>query len=52
MTTCHPSQLAGKPSERPPTQTVSHEEVLTVGRQKAEVMKNLVEQIIENISRT
>lgn len=44
----HPlsDQLAGIALERPPTPTVSHEEVLEVGRSKAEVMRRLVEQII------
>jgi purine-nucleoside phosphorylase len=39
--------------ERPPTPTVSHEEVLEVGRSKAEVMRRLVEQIIiSNVARS
>ena len=32
--------------ERPPTPTVSHEEVLEVGKSKAGVMRRLVEQIV------
>lgn len=32
--------------ERPPTPTVSHEEVLAVGKSKAEVVRELVERII------
>jgi hypothetical protein len=32
--------------ERPVTPTVSHEEVLEVGRSKAEVMRRLVEKIV------
>jgi purine-nucleoside phosphorylase len=31
----------------PPTKVVSHEDVLAVGRQKAEDMKKLVARIIE-----
>ena len=30
--------------------TVSHEEVLAIGREKAEVMKSLVEKIVELIA--
>jgi len=40
------AELAGIALERPPTPTVSHEEVLEVGKSKAEVMRRLVEQII------
>ncbi|KAI0783277.1 hypothetical protein C8Q75DRAFT_737045 [Abortiporus biennis] len=43
------AELAGKPIERPALQTVSHDEVLIVGRQKADVMKDLVARIIELI---
>ncbi|KAI0078099.1 hypothetical protein K474DRAFT_1594786 [Panus rudis PR-1116 ss-1] len=43
------AELAGKPIAQPPLQTVSHEEVLTVGKQKAEVMRNLVAKIIEMV---
>ncbi|KAG6860802.1 hypothetical protein C0995_007512 [Termitomyces sp. Mi166 len=42
-------ELAGKPVELPQTETVSHEEVLAVGKEKAEVMKKLVESIVEMI---
>jgi purine-nucleoside phosphorylase len=38
--------MEGMAVERPPTPTVSHEEVLAVGKSKAEVMRQLVEQII------
>lgn len=31
-------------------EVVSHEEVLLIGKQKAEVMKNLVEKIVELIA--
>lgn len=31
-------------------ETVSHEEVLLIGKQKAEVMKSLVEKIVELIA--
>ncbi|KAH9020375.1 nucleoside phosphorylase domain-containing protein [Lactarius hengduanensis] len=40
------AELAGQTLQRPPTPTVSHEEVLTVGKSKAEVMRQLVERII------
>ncbi|KAI9438879.1 inosine guanosine and xanthosine phosphorylase family protein [Lactarius psammicola] len=40
------AELAGQALQRPPTPTVSHEEVLTVGKSKAEVMRQLVERII------
>jgi purine-nucleoside phosphorylase len=38
-------QLAGKPIDAPPAQVVSHEEVLEVGQLKAEVMRQLVEEV-------
>ncbi|CCM04490.1 uncharacterized protein FIBRA_06670 [Fibroporia radiculosa] len=41
------AELAGQTVEQPPAAVVSHEEVLAVGKQKAEVMRNLVAQIIE-----
>ncbi|OBZ76300.1 putative purine nucleoside phosphorylase [Grifola frondosa] len=41
------AELAGKPIAPPPETVVSHEDVLTVGREKAEVMKRLVARIIE-----
>jgi len=40
------AELAGQVLQRPPTPTVSHEEVLAVGKSKAEVMRQLVERII------
>jgi purine-nucleoside phosphorylase len=40
------AEMEGMAVERPPTPTVSHEEVLAVGKSKAEVMRQLVEQII------
>ncbi|KAH9173909.1 inosine guanosine and xanthosine phosphorylase family protein [Lactarius sanguifluus] len=40
------AELAGQTLQRPPTPTVSHEEVLAVGKSKAEVMRRLVERII------
>lgn len=43
------AQLAGHPIQRPTTPEVSHEEVLEVGKQKAEVMKALVAQIIDTM---
>lgn len=42
-------QLAGTSIERPQTPTVSHEEVLEVGKLKADVMKSLVAQIIATL---
>jgi purine nucleoside phosphorylase len=36
--------------ERPSTPTVTHEEVLEVGKAKAEVMRRLVERIIISLS--
>lgn len=44
------AELAGIALERPSTPTVSHEEVLQVGRSKAEVMRRLVERIIISLS--
>jgi len=41
------AELAGKPLDVPPPAVVSHEEVLSVGKQKAEVLKLLVAKIIE-----
>ncbi|KAG6915158.1 hypothetical protein DXG01_012975 [Tephrocybe rancida] len=43
------AELAGTPMELPVIQTVSHDEVLAVGKEKAEVMKKLVESIVELI---
>jgi purine-nucleoside phosphorylase len=40
------SQLAGKPIKAPPVEVASHEEVLEVGRLKAEVMRQLVEEVV------
>lgn len=42
-------QLAGKPVVQQAEEVVSHEEVLLIGKQKAEVMKSLVEKIVELI---
>ena len=42
-------QIAGEKVDRPPTPKVSHEEVLHMGKEKAEVMKQLVAKIIERI---
>ncbi|KAH9955427.1 inosine guanosine and xanthosine phosphorylase family protein [Russula dissimulans] len=44
------AEVAGRTLERPPTPTVSHAEVLQVGRLKAEDMRRLVEQIITSLS--
>lgn len=43
------AELAGQALQRPLTPTVSHEEVLTVGKSKAEVMRRLVERIIMSL---
>ena len=39
-------QAAGLHIEVPKTETVSHEEVLVIGKKKADVMRRLVERII------
>lgn len=41
------AELAGQRVELPSMETASHEEVLETGRQKAEVMRSLVERIVE-----
>ncbi|KAI0293617.1 nucleoside phosphorylase domain-containing protein [Multifurca ochricompacta] len=46
----HDAELAGLVSDRPSTPTVSHEEVLAMGKLKAAVMQKLVEQIIISLS--
>ncbi|RDB28117.1 Purine nucleoside phosphorylase [Hypsizygus marmoreus] len=43
------AELAGKAIELPQVEVVSHEEVLAVGREKADVMKKLVERVVELI---
>ncbi|PCH37419.1 inosine guanosine and xanthosine phosphorylase protein [Wolfiporia cocos MD-104 SS10] len=40
------AELAGRPVVQPPPAVVSHEEVLAVGKQKAEVMKSLVARVL------
>lgn len=45
-------QLSGKPVELPEAQIVSHEEVLAVGQEKADLMKKLVERVVELIPST
>lgn len=40
-------QLAGRPLVALATETVSHDEVLVIGREKAEVMKGLVQRVVE-----
>lgn len=37
----------GKSIELPVSEVVSHEEVLTIGREKGNVMRQLVERVIE-----
>ncbi|KAF5348927.1 hypothetical protein D9756_009731 [Leucocoprinus leucothites] len=41
------AELAGKPVVLPTSQIVSHEEVLAIGKEKAEVMKSLVQGVVE-----
>ncbi|EDR10313.1 uncharacterized protein LACBIDRAFT_319739 [Laccaria bicolor S238N-H82] len=41
------AELSGKPIEIPVVQTVSHEEVLLIGKEKATVMMKLVEKVVE-----
>jgi purine-nucleoside phosphorylase len=48
--TCMDSQLAGRPMIARDAQVVSHEEVLAVGSEKAEVMKSLVQRVVELLS--
>ena len=43
-------KLAGNPVIRQDEAQVSHEEVLLIGKQKAEVMKGLVVKIVELIA--
>ncbi|KAH7912842.1 nucleoside phosphorylase domain-containing protein [Hygrophoropsis aurantiaca] len=43
------AELAGRPMKVPEIGTASHEEVLAVGRAKAEVMRTLVERIVERV---
>ncbi|EMD36915.1 hypothetical protein CERSUDRAFT_83946 [Gelatoporia subvermispora B] len=45
------AELEGRKIEVPPEPVVNHEEVLTVGRLKAQVMKDLVARVIETIPR-
>jgi len=45
------AELAGKPLQVKTTEVVSHEEVLSIGKQKGDVMKKLVERIVELASR-
>jgi purine-nucleoside phosphorylase len=44
MTWC--IQLAGKPVQLEVPEVLSHEEVLTVGKQKGDIMKRLVERVV------
>ncbi|KAL4076752.1 nucleoside phosphorylase domain-containing protein [Scleroderma yunnanense] len=44
------AELAGQPIDQQEIGTVSHEEVLAVGKLKREVMRSLVERIIELVS--
>ena len=43
-------KLAGKPIAREVEVTVSHEEVLAMGKEKAEVMRQLVETICDLVA--
>jgi purine-nucleoside phosphorylase len=40
-------QLAGKPLQLKEPDVLSHEEVLAVGKQKGDIMKRLVERVVE-----
>jgi purine-nucleoside phosphorylase len=42
-------QLAGKKFDLPPPQTVSHEEVLAIGKEKAGVLMKLVENVVDSL---
>jgi len=46
------AELAGKPVAAPLVQTVSHEEVLVIGKQKAALVKQLVEAVVAMIPLT
>jgi len=41
------AELAGRPVEQKEAEILSHEEVLTVGKKKGDVMKKLVERVVE-----
>lgn len=41
------AELAGQPVVLPTAQIVSHEEVLAIGKQKAEILKSLVQRVVE-----
>lgn len=43
-------QLAGQSFVTPEEQVVSHDEVLAVGKEKAEVIKSLVQRVVELLS--
>jgi len=43
------AEIAGNPVVQPPEETVVHEHVLEVSRQKADLMRTLVEAVIEQI---
>jgi len=45
------AELAGQSIHRAPTPTVSHEEVLDIGKKKANVMRELVENVISEVSK-
>jgi purine-nucleoside phosphorylase len=41
------AELAGKPLQIKATEVVSHEEVLSVGKQKSDIMRKLVEHVVQ-----
>ncbi|KAF8186345.1 nucleoside phosphorylase domain-containing protein [Pholiota molesta] len=43
------AELAGKKFDLPPPQTVSHEEVLAIGKEKAGVLMKLVENVVDSL---
>ena len=47
ITYTHSYQLEGREPDLRPEPTVSHEEVLAIGKEKAEIMQQLVEGIVD-----
>ncbi|KAH8112833.1 hypothetical protein DFH11DRAFT_1778333 [Phellopilus nigrolimitatus] len=43
------AELAGQPIQHPPTPTVSHAEVLQIGKVKADIMRQLVELVVSEV---
>ncbi|KAL0071196.1 Purine nucleoside phosphorylase [Marasmius tenuissimus] len=46
------AELAGQKVEAPPAEVVSHDEVLTLGREKGDMMKSLVERVVQLLPRS